>query len=138
VIEDDHLVRKRDRGQPVRDDERRAPLHRLAQAEPDARLGRRVDGGGRVVEDEDARVHDDRACDCDPLALPARERDAALAHDRLVAVRKVGDELVRLREPGGRFDLLVGRRRGTKGDVLAHRGREEERILRDDRHLRAE
>ena len=51
-------------------------LHRLAQAEPDPRLGRRVDGRGRVVEDEDPRVDRERARDRDPLALAARERDA--------------------------------------------------------------
>ena len=37
------------------------PAHRLAQAEPDLRLGRRVHRGGGVVEDEHARVHDERA-----------------------------------------------------------------------------
>ena len=38
------------------------PSHRLAQPEPDPRLGRRVDRRGRVVEDEDARVeHSARA-----------------------------------------------------------------------------
>ena len=44
---------------------------------------------------------EDRARDRDPLALAARERDAALADDRVVALRQLGDELVRLREPRG-------------------------------------
>ena len=107
VVEHDDLVRERDRREPVGDDQRRAAPHRLAQAEPDPRLGRRVDRGGRVVEDQDARVDDECARDRDPLALPARERDPALADHGVVALRQLLDELVRLREPRDALDLLV-------------------------------
>ena len=88
--------------------------HRLAQAEPDLRLGRRVDRRGRVVEDQDPRVDDERARDRDALALPARERDPALADHRVVALRQPLDELVRLREPRGLLDLLVASRRAGR------------------------
>ena len=94
---------------------RRPAAHRLAQAEADPRLGRGVDRGGRVVEDQDPRVDDERARDREPLALAARERDAALADHRLVAVGQPLDELVRLGEPRRLADLLVGRlRRGRR------------------------
>ena len=73
AVEHDELVGERDRREAVRDDQRRPPAHRLAQAEPDPRLGRRVDRRGRVVEDQDPRV-DDRA--------PARSRSAAAARRR--------------------------------------------------------
>ena len=63
---------------------------------------------------------DERARDRDPLPLAARERDAALADHRVVAVRQLLDELVRLREPRGALDVLVGRVRRAEGDVLAH------------------
>ena len=79
VVEHDDLVGERDRREPVGDDERRAAPHRLAQARADPRLGGRVDRGGRVVEDQDARVDEERAGDREALALAARERDAALA-----------------------------------------------------------
>src|SRR5437763_16868027 len=49
VLEHDELVGERERREPVRDDDRLAAAHRLAQAEAYPRLGRRVDGGGRVV-----------------------------------------------------------------------------------------
>ena len=76
VVEDDDLVGERDRRQAVGDDDRRPAAHDLAQPGADPRLGRRVDRGGRVVEDEDARVDEQRPRDRDALALAARERDA--------------------------------------------------------------
>ena len=120
------------------DDQRRPALHRLAEAEADPRLRRRVDRRGRVVEDEDARVHGDRARDGDSLALAARERDSALADDRVVALRQLGDELVAparaARRDSTSSSVASGR---AEGDVLAHGRGEEERVLRDDRDLRA-
>ena len=62
------------------------PGHRLAQAALDRRLGLRVHRRGRVVEDQDPRVGEQRPGDRDPLALAARERQPALADQRLVAV----------------------------------------------------
>src|SRR5437879_4386760 len=94
---------------------------------------RRVDRGSGVVEDEDARVDRERARDRDPLPLSPRERDPALADHRVVALRQALDELVRLREPRHVLDLVVGQFRQTEGDVVAHRGPEEERTLTDDR-----
>src|SRR5205814_299777 len=61
VVEDDDLVRERDRREAVRDDQGRPLARRLAQAGTDPGLRRRVDRGGRVVEYEDARVDDERA-----------------------------------------------------------------------------
>src|SRR5439155_17157347 len=100
--------------------------------ELDPRLGCGVDRGGGVVEDQHARIDYERPRDRDPLALSARERDPALADHRVVAVWKLGDELVRLRQAGGALDLLVARVLTTETDVLAHRRREQERVLRDD------
>ena len=42
-------------------------------------LGVTVQGAGRLVEDQDPRVAQDRAGDRDALALAAREPDPALA-----------------------------------------------------------
>ena len=49
-------------------------------------LGRCVEAGRRLVEDQDRRVADDRAGDGDPLALAAGERHAAFADHRVVAL----------------------------------------------------
>ena len=106
VVEHDDLVGERDRREPVRDDERRAVPRRRAQADPDLRLGGRVDRGRRVVEDEDPRVDRERSRDRDALALAARERDPALADHRVVALRQLLDELVRLRRSRRALDVL--------------------------------
>ena len=114
------------------DDQRRPAAHHLAQAGADVGLRRRIDRGGRVVEDEDARVDREGARDRDPLPLSARERDAAFADDRVVSLRQALDELVRLREPRDPLDLCVRQFGKAERDVVPHRGREEERILGDD------
>ena len=87
---------------------------------------------GRLVEDEDRRVAEDRARDRDPLLLAAREAVAALADDGVVAVRERGDDVVDPRSFGRGVELLVARGRLREAEVLAHRGMEEIRLLRDD------
>ena len=63
----------------MRDDEGGAALHQRLQRLLDLRLGRRVERAGRLVEDQDRRVLQQRPGDGEALALAARKRDAALA-----------------------------------------------------------
>src|SRR5205085_141509 len=92
-----------------------------------------VDGGRGVVENEDGWICDDRARDRDPLTLPAGEREAALAEDGVVLLGQLRDELRGAGEPGGLLDRGVVRVREGEADVLAHRVREEERLLEHER-----
>ena len=62
------------------------PCITSAQAREDALFGLRVDGGKGIVEDEDARIANDRAGDGAALFLSAGERDAAFADDGVVFV----------------------------------------------------
>ena len=55
----------------------------------DRRLGVGIEVGGRLVEDDEVGVAEERARDRDPLALAAAQPDAVLADRRLVAVRQV-------------------------------------------------
>ena len=50
------------------------------------RLGRRVERAGRLVEDQDRRILQQRAGDRQALALAAGKRGAALADQRVVAL----------------------------------------------------
>ena len=72
---------------------------RSAQAVLDQRLALAVEARRGLVEDQDARVGENRARDRDALALPARQLDAALADDRVVALLELLDELVAVRDP---------------------------------------
>ena len=80
----------------------------------------RVDRRRRVVEDQDARVGEHRARDRDALPLPARERVAVLADDRVVAVGQLAHELVGARELRGAHDRFHRRFRIGERDVVAH------------------
>ena len=86
VLEDDDQVGVADRREPVRDHEGRAAREQRRSALLDPPLGADVDGRGRLVEDQDARVGEQRPREGDELALAEREPDAALAELGLVAV----------------------------------------------------
>ena len=65
-----------------------------------------VERAGRLVEDQDARIGDQRAGDGDALALAARQAAAALADDGVVAFGQLEDEVVRAGELRRRDDAL--------------------------------
>ncbi|MDQ0684004.1 hypothetical protein QFZ56_002967 [Streptomyces achromogenes] len=94
-------------------------------------LDGRVHGGGGVVEDQQARVREDRAGERDALALAAGEGEAVLADLRVVAGRELGDEPVGLGGAGGLLDLLLGGVGAAVGDVGADGVGEEEGVLGD-------
>ena len=135
VLHHDDAVGEAQRRPPVRDEDRRAVLHHLAQRRVDLLLDARVDRRCRVVEHQDPRVGEDRPRDRDALPLPARQREAALADH---GVEPVGERLDELRGSGdlGRpTDLLVGRVGAAVGDVVADGVGEEERVLEHDADL---
>ena len=78
------------------------------------------------------------AGDRDALALAPRKRRAALAEERIVALRQGGDEAVRGRLPGCGDDRLACRARRAIGDVIGDAGAEDERVLRHERDLGAQ
>ena len=69
-------------------------------------FGGRVQTRGRLVENQDGRIANDRAGNGNALALTARERDAALAHHGVVAVGHFFDEFMRVGQFGGAPDLF--------------------------------
>ena len=138
VLEHDDLVGQRDRRQPVRDHERRAPLHHLGERVLDAVLGGGVHARGGVVEDQDARLGEQRPRDRHPLALAAAEREPALADQRVEPLGQLVEQLAEPGAHGGLPHLVLGRVRPRVGDVLAERRREQERVVRHHRHLAAQ
>ena len=95
VLEDDDQVGVADRRQPVRDHERGAVGEQRAERALDPPLRADVDRRGRLVEDQDAGIGEQRPRERDQLPLAEREPRPALLEVRLVAVLEREDELVR-------------------------------------------
>src|SRR5690349_13311177 len=94
MLEYENEVSRHDARQAMRDHERAAVARKPVELLLDCPLGVRVQRGRRLVEDQDRRVFENRACDGDALSLAAGQHDAALADDRLVLLRQRGDETV--------------------------------------------
>ncbi len=104
----------------------------------DQALALGVERAGGLVEDQDARVLEQRARDRHPLLLAAGELHPALAHQRVVALREPGDELVRVGGLGGGEDLLLAGVGPGVADVVGDRVGEEHRLLGDGADLLAQ
>ena len=109
VVDHDDAVGQRERRAAVRDEDGRARAGDPAERRVDLLLDAGVDRGGRVVEQQDLRIGEQRACERDPLALAPREREALLADDRVVALGQLQDELVGLGGARRGLDLLACR-----------------------------
>ena len=126
------------RRQPVGDDDDGSAAHDRAHVVLNDPLAVVVERRGRLVEDEDARIGGERAGDGDPLALAAGEVGAALLDHRVVALRKLGDELVRAGEPRRLHHHHPRHRRIAERDVLVDRPVEQDVLLQHDADLPSE
>jgi hypothetical protein len=63
----------RTRADAVADDHGGTAFHHAAQFAQDGFFGGGVHGAERIVEEEDARLRDDGACDADALLLPTAQ-----------------------------------------------------------------
>src|SRR5206468_3876264 len=79
VLDDEDLVGPPNRREAVGDDDRRAALQEPVERLLDQYLCRAVDVRRGLVEDEDARICQQRACDRDELPLACRQPRTALA-----------------------------------------------------------
>ena len=133
----EHAVRGAGQPRRVRDQDRRATAHQRLQPVEHRGFAGGVEAAGRLVEDEDRRVAQQRAGDADALALAARQREPLRAEVGVVAQRQRADELVRRRRARGRHDVRA-RGVGGVGDVVVHRAAEQHRVLEHDRDLLAQ
>ena len=132
AVHHEDLVGVMDRRQPVRDHERRAAGHQPIQRLEDHRLRPRIDRRGRLVEDENRRVLQERPGDADALALAAGQPDAALADRRLVAP---GSREMKSCALAAVAAATISSSRGVElavADVVGDRAREQHRILRHE------
>src|SRR5262245_40427880 len=113
------------------DHEAGAAVHQRPQTLLDHSFALRVEIAGRFVEDQDAGIGEDRPRDGQALSLPARQSNASLTDDRLVAVWELTDELMSVRRPCGLLDLRWRRISVRIANVLRHGAVEEEHVLLD-------
>src|SRR3546814_8453754 len=93
----------------VGDDEGGAPADQLSQRLLNMALRLAVEGGGRLVEQQDGGVLQHGAGDGDALARTAGEVAAARADLGVVAAGEGGDEIMGAGHAGGLFDLGIAR-----------------------------
>ena len=117
----------------MRDQEDRAALSPLREIGQHLLLRGGVEGGGRLVEDQDRRVLEDGASDREALPLSRRQLRPAFAEQRVVAFRQFFDELASPCDARRLADLFVGRGGNREADVLAHRVSEQDVLLQRDR-----
>ena len=119
-------------GQAMRDRQHGAAAHQAAERLADELLGCAVERGGRLVEQQQRRVLEERARDGDALALSARQPHAAIADDRVEAFGQLGDELAAMGRVRRLPDLVVARLGPGVADVLDQRAVEQRDVLRHD------
>ena len=93
--------------QAVRDDDHRDRPAQRVQCLDDPPLGALVEVRGRLVEHEHARMRVQRARKADPLPLTAGKAHAALADDRLDALRQARHDVVETSQTDRLDDTLV-------------------------------
>mmetsp|Transcript_10713 Transcript_10713/g.25405 ORF Transcript_10713/g.25405 Transcript_10713/m.25405 type:complete len:494 (-) Transcript_10713:604-2085(-) len=132
------VLRAADCGEAVRDDNGGAAGHEPLECALDEPFALRVQGRGRLVEEEHLGVLEDGPGDCHALLLPARQLHPALADGGLVAGRELQDEGVGVRRLGGTPDLRLGGARPAVGDVLVDGRGEQGGLLGDEPDLAPE
>src|SRR5262249_26320599 len=104
----------------------------------DRLLRARVEGRRSLVEDQDARVLQQRARDRDALFFSARELQAPLAHLGFVAFGQRRNEIVDVRGARRLMYFRVTRLGPAAADVVEDRAVEQHRVLRNDADRRAQ
>jgi hypothetical protein len=132
AVDNEDLVRRPDRGQPVRDHQRGPPGQRCRQRPLDRHLGFGVQVRGRLVEHDHRRGLEQQPGQGEALFLPAGEAVAPVTRDRVKPVRQRRDQLPDPGRLAGLDQLLFCRRRPRVQQVGPDRVVEEVRVLRHD------
>ena len=129
VFHHDDAVGALDGGQPVGDDQGRAVLHRGFERRLHHPFTLGIECAGRLVEQQQRRVLQDRAGDADALALAAGQAHAALAQKGVIALGQCPDELVGEGGLGGGLHLVVAGFGAAVADVFQGAGGEHHAVL---------
>src|ERR1051325_7059108 len=97
----------------------------------------RINRCGRFIENQNARIMQDRASDADSLTFTPAESLAALTNLSIIAIRLFDDEIMRICGLRCRHDILTGRIGSGESDVFINRAAEEKRLLKHHADLGA-
>jgi len=109
LLQYEDLVESLDSHQPVGDQQHAAPLHQSIQCGHQLPLGGGIQTLGRLVQDQDGGILEQRPGNGHPAGLAARELQPRLTHPGVVSIGLRRDEVVDLsgaagllqRRPGG-------------------------------------
>ena len=118
VIQDVDHIRISDGRETVCNDDCRAVFRKLIECLLYFLLRLGIKGRCRFIENDNRRILEEDASDGDTLLLPAGKLHAALADLRLIAIRKLSDEIIRRCQTCSLFDLLFGRVLTAIRDIL--------------------
>src|SRR6267142_359463 len=138
AFEDDDAAGRARGAEPVGHQQHGAPGQRAAKVGEDLLFLHGVDGREGVVEDEDRRRAGQRPRQGHPLALAARQGQAALADDRIESGRELLDLVGDSGDARGPVELVAAHPGATERDVVGDGSREEEALLRHVRDPGAE
>src|SRR5262249_30160137 len=79
-----------------------------------------IEGAGGFIEDQDARVSDERSSNRDTLPLSARQARSALTNDSIVTLREFENEIMRAGKFGRSDHALRRHARVGKRDVVTN------------------
>ena len=122
----------------MRDEERRAALHRRVHRGNDLVLGARIDRRRGIVEQKNRRLQQQRARDGETLLLSAGKSDARLAENRVVALRQGRHEIVRGGDARRLFDLLARGIGMAERDVCRDGRAEQKALLKNEADVAAQ
>src|SRR5215212_8901926 len=128
-IQNDNFVGVDHRADALCDDEGRASPHESIECFLDLRLRIEVNTGGRVIQDENARVEEQGAGNSNALLLSAGERGTAFPDMCVIAIGERQYEVVCLSSFRSGFDLCLRSIRFTESDVLTDRAAEQRCFL---------
>src|SRR5215470_16698406 len=129
AVDSDQAIASPNGRQPMCDDEHGTAPGELRHVLLDDPLALVVESTRRLVEDQDARVIDDRAGDGQTLALSARQARSALTNYGVVTIGKLKDELMGTGHLRDLDDLFDRRRAVGERDVVADRAIEQDALL---------
>src|SRR5579863_6808475 len=116
----------------MRNDEDRSAGGDVLHVLMDRPLALVIKRAGSLVKNQNTRIRDERARDRDPLTLASRKGRAALANNRVIALRQFENEFMRAGELSNGDNTIHRHRRIDQRYVLSHGPVEQYVFLQND------